>query len=140
MSDSEKESSLAKWTYVECPSPLIFYADKPAKLIVAPKVRPRRFFPMNLRPNTFHRVNMRQRINSCTIEETSLQTSRQYICSESGSYNLLRSGKSFYSHEDSNSDNQNDGLLDCSLHSLVELNLNTVSDDLAPDPDLKLHI
>jgi len=56
--NSEQESSLEKWTYVESPSPLIFYADKPTQKLVVPKIR-HRFFPVHLRANTFHRINMR---------------------------------------------------------------------------------
>ena len=90
---------MENWTYVESPSPMIFHADKPSQKLIVPKIR-HRFFPVYLKANTFHRVNMTQRVNSCTIEETVLQTSYEFNNSQ-GSKMLLRSGRSYYSEDDS---------------------------------------
>jgi len=72
-------------------------------------------------------------VNSCTIEETLLQTS--YECNISQGSNLfVRSGRSYYSEDD---DDQKSVILDCSVSLLSELELNIESDDLAPDPSAK---
>ena len=72
-------------------------------------------------------------MNSCTIEETLLQTS--YECNISQGSNLfVGSGRSYYSEDD---DDQKSVILDCSVSLLSELELNIESDDLAPDPSAK---
>lgn len=53
-----------------------------------------RYFPMTLKVNIFHKVNMRQRVNSCTVEQTSLQESFEFSDYENSISNLLQSGNS----------------------------------------------
>ncbi len=109
---------------------MIFYADKPVPKLKAPSAR-RRYFPVHLKVNMFHRVDMQHRVNSCTIEGTQLQNS--LVCDASCNYEI-GSGRSYYSEDDSHK--QENELMNCSLSSLGELILS--SDDLAPDPQSQI--